>query len=91
MLCKLHYTLLSQREFGPPVLALKDNKINERDPLKLIFDICNHIQFLISCGSLFPFPLLALATHDIFWTFGIFSIPEQVMGPYIHLGELGQL
>ena len=91
MLCKLHYTLPSQRELGPPVRALKDNKINERDPLKLIFDICNHIQFLISCGSLFPFSLRALATHDIFWTFGIFSIPEQVMGPYIHLGELGQL
>ena len=64
-------------------LALKDNKINERDPLKL-FNIWNHIQFLISCGNLIPFPLLALVTHDIF-------IPEQVMGPYIHLGELGQL
>ena len=72
-------------------LARKDHKINERDPLKLIFNIWNHIQFLISCGSLIPFPLLALATHDIVWVFGIFSIPEQVMGPYIHLGELGQL
>lgn len=62
-------------------LALNDNKINERDPLKLIFNIWNHIQFLISCGSLIPFPLLALATHDIVWVFGIFSIPEQVTGP----------
>ena len=57
----------------------------------MIFNFWNHIQFLISSGSLITFSLLALATHDIVWGFGIFSIPEQVTGPYIHLGELGQL
>lgn len=72
-------------------LHLQGNKINERGPLKMIFNFWNHIQFLISSGSLITFSLLVLATHDIVWGFGIFSIPEQVTGPYIHLGELGQL
>ena len=52
----------------------------------------NHIQFLINSVSQFiPFPLLALATNDVVWALGVFSIPEQVMGPHIHLGELGKL
>ena len=44
-----------------------------------------------SAQCFISFALLAFAAHNVIWTLGVFSKPVNILCPYIHLRELGQL
>lgn len=44
-----------------------------------------------SAQCFISFALLAFAAHNVIWTLGVFSKPVNILCPYIHLRQLGQL
>ena len=64
MLCKLHYNLFSQREFGPPVLSMAGNKQGTRN--LLIISLVWQLRSNLSSDVLFLVPWVPETFHARF-------------------------